>query len=164
MGGVCAQTAAEYQLKAAFLFNFVQFAHWPENAFDDNESPLVIGVLGHDPFGDSLDELVRGEVVNGRALRVVRFADPKDVRECHLLFIGEQDDARLGALLENIRTRPILTVGEGDTFLAHGGVIQFFTQNNRIRLRINLDAATTAQVTLSSKLLRPAQVVRSGAG
>jgi hypothetical protein len=149
----------EYEVKAVFLFNFSQFVDWPESAFADDRSPLVVGVLGQDPFGAALDEAVRGETVNGRPLSIRRYERIEDVDACHILFIERTQQARLQQILQSLRDRSCLTVSDTDGFASAGGIIQFVTIDNRIRLQINLDAAKLANLTISSKLLRPAQIV-----
>jgi hypothetical protein len=148
----------EYQIKAVFLFNFTQFVEWPSTAFAAPNSPLVIGILGEDPFGSYLDETVKDEVVDNHPLVVERFASAKDIRVCHILFINlkEKDDIRQA--LDDLKSQPILTVSDLDTFLRTGGMIRFFTENSRIRIRINVDRTTEENLTISSKLLRLAEI------
>jgi hypothetical protein len=153
-----ALAASEYQIKAAFLFNFVQFVQWPPGAFEGGDSPMVIAVLGENPFGEQLDELVRGEKIRGRTIVVRRHARVEEVRQCQLLYINERDERRLKSILAKLDGRPILTVSDAPDFTRHGGMIHFVTQDNRVRLLINVDAANAARLTLSSKLLRPAQI------
>ena len=152
----------EYQLKAVFLFNFAQFVSWPAEAFADSAAPLVIGVLGTDPFGAYLDETVRGEVVAGHPLVVRRFGDLAGIGDCHILFVARDDVTDLPAVLRAIEGRSILTVSDLEGFAGSGGMIHFVNDRNRIRLRIDLQAARGAHLTLSSKLLRPAEIVRQG--
>lgn len=149
----------EYDVKAAFLFNFSQFVDWPEVAFAEPRSPLVIGVLGTDPFGSALDEIVRGEIVKGRPLEVRRFRSVNELDTCHILFIDRSEQQRFAGILASLHGRSILTVGDFEGFAASGGVIHFVTAGNKIRLRVNLDAARAASLTISSKLLRPATIV-----
>jgi hypothetical protein len=152
----------EYQLKAVFLFNFAQFVEWPPSAFPAPDAPLVIGVLGEDPFGSYLDEAVRGESVNSHPLTVRRYRRVEDITSCHILFIGRPEQDRLEPVLDSLKGRSILTVGDAEGFARRGGMIRFVTDHNRIRLRINLGAAETASLKLSSKLLRPAEIVATG--
>jgi hypothetical protein len=154
--------APEYQLKAVFLFNFAQFVDWPPQAFPDAQSPLVIGVLGEDPFGAYLDETVRGEKVNSRPLVVQRYRRAEEIKTCHVLFVSRSEADRLGEILASLKGRTILTVGDTEGFAGHGGMIRFLTEKNKIRLRINLEAAKAANLTISSKLLRPAEIVGPG--
>jgi hypothetical protein len=153
--------AAEYQVKAVFLFNFVQFVDWPAAAARDSQLPLIIGILGNDPFGPFLDETVRGERVGSRPIQLRRFRQSADIDECNVLFISQSERERLPEILSVLKNRPVLTVSDGDAFAEQGGMIQFVTDKSRIRLRINLDAAQAANVTISSKLLRVAEIVRT---
>src|SRR5712664_1838664 len=100
----------EYQLKAVFLFNFAQFVEWPPTAFPEAKAPLVIGVLGDDPFGPYLDETVRGEKVNNRPLVVQRFRQVEEIKTCHVLFISRSERERLGQILAGLKGRNILAV------------------------------------------------------
>ena len=152
----------EYQVKAVFLFNFSQFVDWPPAAFADNRAPLVIGVLGDDPFGATLDEIVRGETVNGRSLVVRRYQSIDQVAACHILFIDRSQQAQLEAIVAALKNRSVLTVGDFEDFARRGGMVRFVTVGNRIRLRINLAAAQQAELDISSKLLRPADIVQPG--
>jgi hypothetical protein len=152
----------EYQLKAVFLFNFSQFVDWPPAAFADERAPLVIGVLGEDPFGGELDAAVSGETVNGRPLTVRRYRRVEEIEQCHILFIDRSERDRLGKILDKIDGRSVLTVGDFEGFARNGGMIRFVSSGNRIRLRINLEAAQAADLAISSKLLRPAEIVRKG--
>ncbi|HET6546334.1 MAG TPA: YfiR family protein [Rhodanobacteraceae bacterium] len=148
----------DYQVKAVFLFNFTQFVGWPSGAFGDSQEPIVIGVLGDDPFGAYLDETVRGERVDSRSLVVRRYRDTADLDAagCQVLFISESEAGRLEQDVARLRDRSILTVSDLDGFVDRGGMIQFVTENNRVKLRINADAAKAAGLTISSKLLRVA--------
>jgi len=147
----------EYQVKAVFLFNFAQFVDWPSKAFPEPQTPLVIGVVGEDPFGPYLDETVRGEKANNRPLVVQRFRRGAEIRTCHVLFISRSESDRLEQILTSLRGRSILTVGDFEDFALHGGMIQLVTEKNKIRMRINLQAVKGANLTISSKLLRVAE-------
>lgn len=157
-----AAAPTEYQVKAVFLFNFSQFVDWPPEAFAEPQSPLVIGVLGNDPFGADLDEIVRGETVNGRPLLVRRYRSIQELDTCHILFIDRSERDRLGQILAALKGRSILTVGDFEGFARNGGVIRFVMTGNKIRLHVNLDAARLAGLTIRAKLLRPAQIVATG--
>jgi len=152
---------SEYRLKAGFLFNFVQFVDWPPSATQDSQPSLLIGILGDDPFGTFLDEIVRGERLGARSIQVRRYRRIADIEECNILFISRSENERVAEILSAVKNRPVLTVSDGDGFASQGGIIQFFTDKNRIRIRINLDAAEAANLTISSKLLRVAEVVRT---
>lgn len=145
---------AEYQIKAVFLFNFAQFIEWPPTAFPERQTPFVIGVLGQDPFGSYLDETVRGEKVNNRPLTVRRYRRVEEIQTCHVLFISRSEAGRLDQILANLKYRNILTVADVESAASSGVMIRFVTQQNKIRLRINPEAAKAANLTISSKLLR----------
>ncbi len=151
----------DYQLKAVFLFNFAQFVEWPSNAFPEAGGPLVIGVLGADPFGAGLDDTVRGEKVNNRPLAVQRYRRVEEIGTCHVLFIGASEANRLEQILTSLKGRNILTVGDFEGFARRGVMIGFATEKNKTRLKINLEAAKAANLTISSKLLKPAEIVSS---
>jgi hypothetical protein len=152
----------EFEVKAVFLFNFAQFVEWQKDAFPDASAPLVIGILGSDPFGAYLDEAVRGEKVNDRAIVIRRFSSVGDVGTCHILYISQSEAPRLGDILAALKGRSILTVSDMDQFSRDGGMIRFVMENNKVRLRINNDAARASGLRISSKLLRPSEVVTSG--
>jgi hypothetical protein len=156
-----AAAPTEYQVKAVFLFNFSQFVDWPPAAFAGPRSPITICVLGHDPFGAALDDIVQGEIVNGRPLEVQRYRSAEELGGCHILFIDRSEYSRLGEILAQLTGRSVLTVGDVEGFARQGGMIRFMTVGNKIRLRVNLDAAQAAGLTISSKLLRPAEIVKS---
>jgi hypothetical protein len=150
---------SEYQVKAVFLFNFGQFVEWPAHAYDTPQAPFVIGVFGEDPFGSTLDQVVRGESVGSRPLVVRRFKDPGEIRDCNILFIGRNEARHLREALDAVRGRSVLTVTDVEGADTHDAIIVLFNENNRIRMRINLAAAKSSQLVISSKLLRPAVVV-----
>ena len=149
----------EYQLKAAYLYNFTKFVEWPEQRFRDPASPIVIGVLGRNPFGDELNNIVRDRTVNGHTILVILITTPDDLRAVHLLFVpaGEEPRPEFAAALAQ---RPgVLTAGESGTFLAGGGVITFTQADDKLRFTINLESAERAGLKLSAQLLKLATVV-----
>lgn len=149
----------EYQVKAVFLFNFAQFVEWPPESLAAAESPFTICVLGQDPFGDQLDATVRGEAVMGHPLAVKRYRRTEEVESCQILFIGASELGSLDGILAKLGGRAILTVSDIDGSAERGAMIQFSSVSKRLRLRINVAAAKSAGLTLSSKLLRPAEIV-----
>jgi hypothetical protein len=149
-----------YQLKAAFLVNFAQYVEWPTEAFPTEETPFVFGVLGDNPFRPALKDLVTGEVVNGRKAVVEEYKSVREIRRCHILFISDSERTRLPAIMRALKGRSILTVSDLEGFEREGGMIRFVTQT-RVRFRINSAAASEANLTISSKLLRLADSVES---
>jgi len=150
--------STEYQIKAVFLFNFAQFTEWPAAAFTNASSPLIIGILGSDPFGAYLDETVRNEKVNNRPLVIQRYQRADDIKTCHILFISPSEAQTTDQVFARLQGRSILTVGDTEGF-ASRGMIRFLTEQNRIRLRVNVGAARAAGLTISSKVLRSAEIV-----
>ncbi len=159
-----AQAFKEYDLKATFLYHLARFVDWPPEAFPTEETPLVIGILGTDPFGKVLDEIVENEVVKNRKLTIQRYHSMEEVKNCHILFISQSESGRLDQIFSGLKERKILTVGDTEGFALRGGMVRFLTEKNKIRLRINIDAAKAASLTISSKLLRAAELVGSKAG
>jgi hypothetical protein len=149
----------EYQVKAVFLFHFAQFVEWPASAFPTAKSPLVIGILGDDPFGNYLDELVKDEAVSGHKITVARYLDAEAAQGCHILFVGRSESSRLGKIIPMLGHGAILTVSDADDFSARGGMVRFVTENGKIRLRINVEVAKSCGLSISSKILRAATLV-----
>ncbi len=154
------QTVDEYQVKAAFLYNFAKFVEWPPQAFHDSGAPLTICVLGQNPFGRSLDQAVDGKVVDDRRLVVRQFADVRQVSGCHILFVSASERKVLRSILGDLKESGVLTVGETDGFTADGGVISLLLEGDRVRFEINLDAAGRQKLRISSKLLSLARIVK----
>lgn len=152
----------EYVLKAGFLFNFAKYVEWPEGAFREPGSPLVIGVVGRDPFGKDLDRTLEGKTVKGRPIRVVRFRSPEDIRDVHILFVPSSEEHRIEAVLRQVRSKPTLLVGEGPRFCREGGTLNILLQDGQPKLQANPDAAARANLTIDAKLLRASTIVRGG--
>lgn len=147
----------EYQVKAAFLLNFTKFVEWPAAAFAGERAPLAICILGEDPFGNTLSEMVKGERVNGHEIVINRIRSAPDPKACQVLFVArlEREAARILAGLGP----GVLTVGEGEKFLQDGGIVAFVIQDRRVRFDINQSAAGKAQLTISSRLMNVARSV-----
>ena len=154
-----AAPSVEYPLKAAFLLNFTKFVDWPPEAFADEKSPFNLCVLGDAPFGRSLDDVVANETVNGRPIAVRRLARGADLRACHVLFIPRAERECQAEVLTGLRDSPVLTVGETDGFLADGGLLNFYLEDNRVRFEVNLPAVERTRLKISSKLLRLARLM-----
>lgn len=154
VGRVSAQdsTPTEYQIKAAFLFNFAKFVEWPPSAFAGTNSPIVIGILGDNPFGNDLARTVRDKTLNNRPLVIEEFHSPVEATNCHILFISTSEKARLSQIVEALRGASVLTVGEMDRFTEAGGMINFVREGNKMRFQINEVAAKSAGLKVSSKL------------
>jgi hypothetical protein len=147
----------EEQLKAAFLFHFTQFVEWPETALPADNSPLIIGVLGKSPFDAFLIGVISDETVKGHPVEVRYYKDVSEIKACHLLYINLPGDMTKKAL-QQLRSRPVLTVSDKKGFLKAGGMIRLFSENNKVRFRINPSAAEAEHLALSSKLLNLAEI------
>lgn len=150
-----AQTAAPTQdeVEAVYLYNFAKFVTWPAATKSD---VLNVCILGKDPFGNTLDQIVAGEAIDGRRLAVRRLADEHSVQPCAILFIGESESSHLDRDLSAVSRLPILTVSDIPSFIRNGGTIQFVLQENRVRFEVNLNAARKCGIVLSSQLLKVA--------
>jgi hypothetical protein len=150
----------ELHVRAGFLLNFARFVEWPGEAFDDASAPVVIGVVGSDPFGDTLDELTRGEKVNGRAVAVRRYAPGDLLLGCHVLYIGVSSRTEAAGVVDRLGGSSVLTVSDADDFLRAGGIIRFVKVDGRIGFEIDLQAAGRANLKISARLLSLATVVQ----
>lgn len=154
------ESQREYALKAVYLYNFCQFIEWPPAAFTARNAPLTIGVLGDDPFGGLLEETVQGEVLRGRPVRVERYQRAEEARNCQLLFITRSQADRTASIVAALRGRSIVIVGETAETLDLGGMIALIAEGNRVRLRINPAPLRLAGLSVSSKLMRAADIQR----
>ena len=151
--------AGEYQIKAAFLQHFAQFVEWPADALPPN-APIVIVLVGDDPFGRAIDDVVAGKRANGHPLviRHLRWNEP--VAGCQMIFISSSELQHLGAILAAARGLSVLTVADVDRFTQRGGMIELMTEQHRVRFDVNPAAAAVAHLRISSKLLQVARAIR----
>jgi hypothetical protein len=145
-------TAGEYQIKAAFLFNFATFVDWPSRKFTEPDSPLIIGIVGSDPFGGLLEEQVGDQRINDRTVIVRHIQSMEELRKCHMIFVCRSEEDRLGPILSEVRGDNVLTVGETDKFISRGGMINFVVMDGSVHFEINDSAARHAGLKISSKL------------
>ena len=148
----------EYALKSVFLYNFCHFIEWPAPAFSSPKEPLTICIIGDDPFGSLLKEAVEGETYQGRPIVIEHCRSPKELKRCHLLFVPRSENDRLDSILAAVAGKSVVTVGETEDFLERGGMIALPAERNRIRLRVNPSALRAASLSVSSKLLRVADL------
>lgn len=156
-----AQTIDEYQVKAAFLYNFAKFVEWPAQTFKTDKEPVRICVLGQDPFGSALGDAVGGKTVLGRPFVVTDIANVSQVGDCQILFISSSERKRMRSILADLRPG-ILTVGEADGFATEGGIVNFRLSDGRVHLEINVEAAGQAKLRINSSVLNLAQIVKTG--
>jgi hypothetical protein len=143
----------EYQIKAAFLYNFAKFVRWPTQVFAGPTSPIVIGLLGKNVFGDDLERTIRDKVINGHPLQFKEFHSVIEATNCQILFISTSEKNYLPKILDGLHGMSVLTVSETDHFTEAGGMINFVIEDNKIHFQINNAAAKKAGLTISSKLL-----------
>ena len=156
--------APEYEVKAAYLFNFAKFIVWPPEAFFDSEGPIQIGILGEDPFGGALEKTVQNQTVNSRSFIIKHSRKIQELKDSHILFISRSEDVSLSGIFQELKGTSILTVGESENFSRSGGIVHFIEKDNKIRFEINVDAASGAGLEISSKLLQLAIVIHSSGG
>jgi hypothetical protein len=152
----------EYEVKAEFLPLFTQFVKWPSESFADTNAPLVIGVLGDDPFGAALDRAVKNQnSTGGRRLVIKRARDVESIATCHLLFVSKSEKDQIDRILAVMaqRGRAVLTVGDVEGFASRGGTINFVLQGKKVRFEINREAAGRRGLIISWELLNLAQIV-----
>jgi hypothetical protein len=155
--GLRAQSASqrEYEIKAAYLYNFIKYVDWPSYG-----ETISIGVLGNDPFGTALAPL-NGKIVKGRRLVIKHLDSVRDAQQCQIIFVSSSEKQRLQEIFESLRSARVLTVGETQGFADGGGIINFIEENNKVRFEINAEAARRTGLNISSELLKLARLVKS---
>jgi hypothetical protein len=161
MGLAESPASLEYKVKGAFLLNFAKFTKWPADELATESSPITIGIVGEDPFGATLDQLVAGETIGSRPIVVKRLKASDDLSHCQMLFVPKSTPA-IDAL-NHLPGQGVLTVGESDNFLDAGGVIRLLIEDKKIRFDVNTDAAQRAHLTISSQLLKLARNIKTTA-
>lgn len=152
--------STEYEIKAAFLLHFSRFVEWPASAFAASNAPLFICVLGDDPFGSILEEIVRNEMLDSHPIAVGRYYQSADqVDRCHILFVGRVAKPLERRIFDQLHGKNILTVSDAAAFAPRGGVIGFVVVDGKIKLQVNRASAERAELRISSKLLRLADNV-----
>jgi hypothetical protein len=149
----------EYQVKAAMLFNIAKFVEWPEGTFGSPAAPIIIGILGENPFESALDA-ARDRSVRGRKIQLRHFTSVEDVTGCHILFISRSEKRNLLEILRALGENALLLVGDMEEFAQRGGMINLALQNESVTLEINVDALNRAGIKVNSRLLNVARIVR----
>lgn len=150
----------ESHLKALFLVKFARYVDWPANAYSGTNSPITIGVMGRDDFGEDLPQAISGQTVKGRGFVIKHLAADDELSGCQILFISDSESSHIEKILARVSSLPILTVGEDKTFAQNNGIIDFLHKGDNIRLEINLTTANQAGLKISSRLLSVADVVK----
>ena len=154
-------SAEEYELKAAMLYNLTQFVEWPASAYPNPQAPILLCIIGRDPFGSALTSVALKKAVNGRPLLIFHPQIDKDVRGCQILYISSSERKTTPQIFSTLDGASVLTVGEMTQFAANGGMIQFSLADQQVHFDINLEAASRAGLKISSKLLVLAQIVKN---
>src|ERR1700722_644095 len=154
------ESAGEYKVKAAFIYNFAQFVDWPDTAFTSADAPFVVAVVGKDPFDGILEQVVAGKRVGARRVVVKHFNSADQIGPCQILFVPMTEDDSLSGIIQKVQNSAVLTIGESEDFDSGGGCFRFFTEDNKMRFEINQDAAEQAGLRVSSKLLRLAKIFK----
>jgi len=167
-------TSSEYQVKAAFLYNFIKFVDWPKEKTTDGNEPIIVGIIGKDPFGE-LFEPIEDKPVKGRKVVVKRFKGLKEleesrekneserhkqidiIRKCHLLFICRSEKTKFKETINLVKDHSVLTVADTRGFLKSGGIINFIMEGKKVRFEISVAAAKQAKLGVRSQLLRLAR-------
>lgn len=159
---ILAQADVEYKVKAAFLFNFIKLVEWPLSAFAGAQAPIVIGLVGRDPFDGEFDDAVNGKLVNGRPVEIRRINSAEAVKECHAVFVPASERRKFQDILAEAENIPVLTIGdELENFANRGGIINLFKEADKIRFEINVEAAKKAGLKIHSTLLNLARIIQS---
>lgn len=151
----------EYEIKAAFLFHFAQFVEWPSVEATNTNAPFVIGVLGENPFGGALDEIVKGETIGSRKITVQYSRRAEDLKNCQIVFVSKSEKSRLSRIFKELDGRNVLTVGECDDFARRGGVMNFYIEDGKVHFEINPDAAAREKLKISAQLFRLGKIVKT---
>lgn len=163
----------EYEVKAAYLYNFGRFIEWPNKEWPDKEwptkatapsgGPFTICVLGHDPFGQALNAILAGETIHGTNTAAARISKPQEAANCRILFISSSEDSQLKQILVALEGTSVLTVSDMPQFSQRGGMVQFILDGKKVRFEVNLTPVEHAHLTLSSQLLKVAVNLRRSA-
>lgn len=160
VGGIRIANSDVIQLKGAFLYKFAHYITWPDRAFADAEQPIVIGILGEDPFGPFLDRAVAERRAQDRSLRIRRFATLQDLQACHILFVSSSAAPALDEIAESLQDSTILTVADIAGFANRGGAVEFALVGDNMQLKVNIDVVSRSQLSISSRLLKLVEIVK----
>jgi hypothetical protein len=149
----------EYEIKAAFLYNFAKFVEWPSDAFKNSGDAFVIGVLGEDPFGDAIEGELKGKSIQDKKLVFKRLSDPQEAPSCHVVYVSVSEREHLDTILNKLRAAPVLTVSDMKGFIQRGGMIGLFLDKNKVAFSINQTVAESTGLKISSQLLKLAKTI-----
>jgi hypothetical protein len=150
----------EYQVKAAFLYNFLKFVEWPEGRSPVSDAAIPLCILGNDPFGNIMDDF-KDKQVAGKKVVISQIRSASGIRDCQALFISGSEKVDVEAIAELASGLQILTIGDTERFAQKGVIINMYMDNNKVRFEINIDASKKAGLRIDSRLLNLATIVRS---
>lgn len=148
----------EYQIKGAYILNFSRFTQWPEKAYNGSENSFIISILGKDPFGVFLDELIKDESNAGRPIIVKRLKSLEETEVAHILFISREYNIDPSQLDRLIKDQSILTISDREGFARRGGIVEFYVEDDKVKFVINQARGEQCGLHFSSKLLRLAKI------
>ena len=166
VAGLHAQSAkpTDYDVKAAYLFNFGRFIEWPTQVTTSRNEHFTVCVLGRDPFGPGLDSTLAGETIGGKSVVAKRISNPQESDDCRIIFLSPAEGGHLKKIVAELDKKAVLTVSDMPEFAQLGGMIQFVLEGKKVRFEVNLAATQRAGLTLSSELLKVATTVRKNPG
>jgi len=164
MSGPASPDVTDVQVKVAYLYNIAKYTKWPADIGAGRPDVFAIAILGADPFGAALDDMLHGKTVGESKVVIRRIARPEDLEDARILYISESEADQLPRILKRLDGTAVLTVGEMSRFAERGGVIELKTEGGRVRLEINLGAGERARLKISSELLKLARIVGKSAG
>lgn len=151
---------SEYRVKAASLLHFIGYTTWPKSAFEKDDSPFVVLVVGEDPFGDLLEKTLQGKKGAGRPIRIARSASLESLPRAHLIFLAPSHAKEIGTLMAAAASRGVLVVGESEGLAADGAHVNVFLESKRLRFEVNTDALKRSELTISPEMLKLARIVQ----
>jgi hypothetical protein len=151
--------SSEYLIKAGFTYNFAKLMDWPASTFPQPDSPIVIGILGNDPFGSTLESVLAGKKVNERSFVIKHLKWGTDIKGCNILYVSTSEASHLDEIFHLLKGLPILTIGQMPGFARRGGIVNFVIENDKVRFEVNVEAAKQADISISSRLLTLAKIV-----
>ena len=151
---------AQYRIKLAFLYNFTQFVQWPSDAFPQANTPFVVCVAGQDPFDPDHEQDLRSRSIDKHPIVIKGVKRGANLRACHMVFVTAPESRQVASIVDSLKGSYVLTIGETKGFAERGGIINFTIEENKVHFEINLDAAKRTPLTISSKVLALARIVR----
>jgi hypothetical protein len=147
----------EYEVKAAYVFNFAKFVDWPSTAFSAKNSPIIIGIIGNDEFGTLLGNIVKAKTIQEHTIAVRQLKWPSDLSACHIVFIGASEQKQVKQITDSLQDRPVLTITEAEEGVQSKGIMNLLVEGGKVQFEIDVASAEKAHLQISSKLLRLAR-------